>query len=438
MQPDTPAVTPDRAPCPVAAGERYTALDTLRGVAVLGILLMNIYAFAMPVPAYTNPLLMGGAEWYNLATWFATHIVAEQKFLTIFSMLFGAGIVLMWERTAAQGAGFARIYYRRMFWLLLIGMLHGYFIWFGDILFHYALIGMLLYGARKWRPRKLLVVACLLLPVALLTSYGIYAYVADLQARAAEISALQAAGDALSDAQQATLDEWTATAMFVAPSAADIEKDLQAHLGSYGDLLRYRIPVVASLQLSNTFIFMLWRIGGLMLLGMAMMKLGILSGQRDLRTYDRMMLFGYGLGLPLALYSGIDLYAHQFDGLYFLKQGQVANYIGSIAVACGHIGLVMRLVQTGAGRSLIARLAAVGRMAFTNYLLQSIILTTVFYGYGLGLYGQVPRAAQMLFVLGVCGLQISLSAWWLTRYRFGPAEWLWRSLTYGRRQPFKI
>ena len=134
---------------PVAGAQRITAIDTLRGVAVLGILVMNIYGFAMPLPAYSNPLVMGGTEWYNLGTWFFTHVFFDQKFMTIFSLLFGGGTVLMWQRAQARGAKFGRIYFRRSFWLLLIGVVHGYLIWFGDILFHYALIGMFIYLFRK-------------------------------------------------------------------------------------------------------------------------------------------------------------------------------------------------------------------------------------------------------------------------------------------------
>ncbi|MEM9209275.1 MAG: DUF418 domain-containing protein, partial [Pseudomonadota bacterium] len=121
----------DVVPAPVSAGERLTAIDTLRGVAVLGILVMNIYAFAMPFPAYGNPLLMGGTEWYNIGTWYFTHVFFDLKFMAIFSMLFGAGIIIMWERAEARGAGFTSLHYRRQFWLLVFGALHGYLLWGG-------------------------------------------------------------------------------------------------------------------------------------------------------------------------------------------------------------------------------------------------------------------------------------------------------------------
>ncbi|MGB5738715.1 MAG: DUF418 domain-containing protein [Woeseia sp.] len=436
MSAGSAAATPDQPASPVSAGERLAALDTLRGVAVLGILMMNIYAFAMPFAGYMNPLNAGGSEWYNLGTWFVTHILADQKFISIFSMLFGAGIVLMWQRASERGASFGRIFYRRMFWLLVIGLLHGYLIWFGDILFYYAVIGMLVYFARGWRPRTLIVAACVLLPVTLVMSYGGYVQMLAMQSEATNIAALRDAGEILTDEQQATLDEWNVMGGFMAPTAENIREDLEAHRGSYADIMQHRVPQLVNMQVSSVF-FMFWRVGGMMLIGMAFMKLGILSGQRTPSVYNKLMLIGYGLGLPIMLFSAYDLHAHQFDGFYFMKQGSIANYVGSILIAFGHIGMVMRLVQRGVWHKLMQRFAAVGRMAFSNYLMHSIILTSVFYGYGLGLYGEVPRAGQMLFVAGVIGLQLIISPWWLARYRFGPAEWLWRSLTYWRRQPMR-
>jgi uncharacterized protein len=184
-------------------------------------------------------------------------------------------------------------------------------------------------------------------------------------------------------------------------------------------------------------LFGLWRVTALMLVGMALMKWGVLSLQKPTRFYRNLALVGYGAGLPLTIFSAFDLYAHQFDFLYFLRYGSSANYWGSIGVSLGHLGLVLLVVKNGLLGGLMRRFAAVGRMALTNYLMHSVILTTVFYGYGLGLYGSVPRLVQMAFVAGVISLQLSISPWWLARFRFGPVEWLWRSLTYRERQPLR-
>ena len=422
---------------PVGESERLDALDALRGVAVLGILLMNIYAFAMPFPAYANPLLMGGLEWWNVGTWTVTHILVDQKFLSIFAMLFGAGLVLMAERAAARGTQFGRIYYRRSFWLLLIGAAHGYLIWFGDILFHYALMGMLIYPLRNKKPKTLIIIACCLLPVALLLNYGNAIQMEQSLPEIAEIQALQEAGGELSEEQSAKLEEWEVMRPFVFPTQEDLQKDVDAYLGSYGEIVVHRAPVVIMFQVFVTLFVIIWRVGGLMLIGMALMKLDVFSGKRSTRFYRNMMLLGYLVGLPLTTVSAMQMFSHEFDGLYVMRVGFVPNYFGSIAVAFGHIGLVMLIFKSGVLQKLMHSFAAVGRMALTNYLLHSIILTTVFYGYGLGLYGRIPRLWQMAFVAAVFALQLVASPIWLRRYRFGPAEWLWRSLTYWRRQPMR-
>ena len=225
--------------------------------------------------------------------------------------------------------------------------------------------------------------------------------------------------------------------MFLFPTDEDLAKDVETHRGDYPGIVVYRAPIVAMMQVFMVLFFGIWRIGALMLIGMALMKLKVFTAERSADFYLRFMLAAYLCGLPLTIFSATDLYAHGFDQLYAMRFGGIANYVGSILVALGHIGLVMWLTTINALQRLLDRFAAVGRMALTNYLLHSIILTTVFYGYGLGLYGSVPRATQMLFVIAVVALQLWWSPLWLARYRFGPAEWLWRSLTYWQRQPMR-
>ena len=412
-------------------------MDTLRGVAVLGILVMNIYAFAMPFAAYNNPLIMGGTDPLNLGTWFVTHIVFDQKFLAIFAMLYGAGMVMMTERAEAKDAKITGVFYRRSFWLLVIGIIHGYLVWVGDILFAYALVGMLVFLLRRRSPKTLIIVGLLMLPVANLLSLGGGAYMLELRDEALALEARQEAGEELTDEELATIDEWEKTAEFVAPDAEDLQRDIDAYRGSYLGILEFRIPTISMLQIQGTLFFLLWRAGGLMLIGMALMKLGVLKAQRSGGFYRNMMLIGYGIGLPIMAFSAYDLYSNEFDGMYMFRVGMATNYWGSIFVAMGHIGLVMRLVRAGALVSLQKRFAAVGRMAFSNYLAHSLVMTTIFYGYGLNLYTEIPRFAQMGFVAALIGLQLLYSPWWLSRFRFGPAEWLWRSMTYWRWQPMR-
>ncbi len=422
---------------PVPDNQRLESLDVLRGVGVLGILVMNVYAFAMPFMAYGNPLVMGGVEPINIGTWFFTHIFVDQKFMSIFSMLFGAGVLLMSERAAAPGAAVTPVFLRRQFWLLVIGLVHAYLIWFGDILTAYALIAPVVYLFRHASPRTLVLSACLVLPVALLLSYAGAISLTDLEVRAEDISSRQAAGESIGEDERATLDAWADARRIVLPGADELEADLAAHGGSYADVLRYRAPVALWLQLEGLPFYVLWRAGGLMLLGMAMMKLGILGAEKTTGFYVGLMAGGYLAGLPLTVFSAVNAHAHAFDAIYMLKIGGIFNYVGSVFVALGHVGLVLLLVKRKALPRLTARFAAVGRMALTNYLMHSIVMTSLFYGYGLDLYGQIPRAGQMVFVAGLIGLQLMISPWWLARFRFGPVEWLWRSLTYWRPQPMR-
>ena len=168
------------------------------------------------------------------------------------------------------------------------------------------------------------------------------------------------------------------------------------------------------------------------------MKLGVFSAQRSKRFYLFWVVFGYALGLFL-IYNGIKQnMAHNFDFVFGWKLGDHFNYIGSLFVAMGHISVVMLICKSGLLAELRRRLGAVGQMALTNYLMHTILLTPIFYGFGLGLYGQFDRFWLMWFMLGVWILQLIISPIWLRHFHFGPAEWLWRSLTYGRRQPMRV
>jgi uncharacterized protein len=419
---------------PVDAGQRIISLDRLRGIAILGILVMNIYAFAMPFIAYMNPLRMGGTEPWNLGTWVFTHLLFDQKFVTIFAILFGAGLVLMTGRAEARGNKPWRIYFRRQLWLMIIGAAHGYLLWGGDILFLYALIGVLVYPFRKREPRTLIIIACLLLPVTLLFNVGSAVQMETMQTKVGTVEALVERAEEIDDEQARLLDDWETQRAFMMPNDEDLQKDLGAYRGTYRDVVAHRAPVVAMMQVFLPVVYGIWRVGALMLIGMALMKLGILTAERSVGFYKRLMLTGYLLGLPLTAFSAWNLFAHEFEPLYAMRIGGIPNYIGSLLVAFGHIGLVMLLTKTGTLERIMERFAAVGRMALTNYLMHSAILTTVFYGYGLGLYGSVPRVWQMAFVVAVVGFQLWFSSWWLARYRFGPVEWLWRSATYWKMQ----
>ncbi len=435
-----PNAAPEPEALPVSSTERHFTVDVLRGFALLGILAMNITLFGWPWPAYSNPLLTGGS-WLDRAVWFFNHLFFEEKMMTIFSMLFGAGLILMDQRAEARGARIGWVYYRRVLLLLLIGLIHSYLIWVGDILVLYAQCGLLLYFFRNLRPHTLIIcgVASLLVLVPILMGFA--AAADSMQAAAKRVEAQKAAGQAPDPRDAELAKAWNeGLSKFIAPTPEQEKKgwdtEMKAYRGSYRGIVRYRAGTLVFLQTIVTFMFgLIFAAIGRMLIGMGLMKLGVFSGERSRAFYIGMVAIGYGIGLPLMVFDGVELFRHKFSHEYSMHGGQFLNSYGSVVVALGHIGMLILVVKSGALKWLTARLAAVGRMALSNYLTHSIVCTTLFYGYGFRLYGHVPRIGLAAIVFTIWVAQLLISPIWLKYFRFGPAEWIWRSLTYGRLQP---
>lgn len=409
---------------PTGPDQRIQSIDTLRGVAVLGILVMNVYAYGLPWAAYTNPWKGGGTSWIDHATWCFTHVFFDMKFMAVFSMLFGAGVVLMSERNARFGT----VYYRRLFVLLLFGLGHAYFLWFGDILAFYAICGALAFPFRRFGPRLLLALAgiSLALGVAIGVLFGglVLPRLHELAERGLE---LRATGQALTAEQRAGVEMWET----VDPPPERLAEETAVYRGSdYLSQLRFRAGVVLELHTTGLFAFALWRITGLMLAGMALMKLGVLSARRSNGFYRRMAGWGYGVGVPLVAIGTYFLYRNDFDPLFVFAGGDVPNYVGSLFVAAGHVAAVMLWCRGGRAAGLRARLARVGRLALTNYLSQTVVCVTLFYGWGLGLFGELGRTGLMGVVAAVWALQLWFSGWWVSRFGMGPLERIWRWGTY--------
>jgi uncharacterized protein len=427
---------------PVSAAERFFAVDVLRGFALLGILAMNIVAFGWPGVAYENPLRGGGFHGLDRAVWFSNHLTFEAKMMTIFSMLFGAGLVLMDQRAEARGARVRGVYYRRILWLLVIGLVHSYLIWNGDILVLYAETGLFLYFFRSLKPRTLIILGLLAMSLLVPLVLGFSAVFDFMKAATARVEAQTKAGQQPTWLDQKAHDVWTKHIRDnVSPTPEreqkDSDKEMAAYRGGYTGIVRYRAPEVL---IGQTLGFLLG--GGFfaasrMLVGMGLMKLGVFSAQRSGRFYGWMVALGYGLGLPLMVYDAVALIQNKFSSDYMLHGGVFYNMFGSLVVAMGHVGLLMLIVQSGALVWLTRRLAAVGRMALSNYLTHSLVCTTLFYGYGFALFGHINRVGLAAIVLAIWIFQLIVSPIWLRHFRFGPAEWLWRSLTYWRIQPMK-
>jgi uncharacterized protein len=398
---------------PIAPAERIVSLDVLRGVAVLGILIMNIQSFSMIEAAYMNPSALGDLTGLNKWISILSHIFADQKFMTIFSILFGAGILLMTSKAEARGGRSAGLHYRRMFWLLVIGAIHAYLLWHGDVLVLYALCSISVYWFRKLSPRKLLIIGLIFISVASLLSLAF--------------------GLSMPYWPEENYQDF---AKVWQPSEQMIEDELAAFRGGWLEQMPYRAKASATFQ---TFVFAIWggwRAGGLMLLGMALYKLGVLTAQRTRRFYKTIMGIGFGLGLPMVI-AGV-VYNHSTgwasQSMFF---GSQFNYWGSVLISLAYISVVMLLYFHFAQSKLVEIFAQVGRAAFTNYIAATIICVFIFYGYGLGLFGYVERYYQILIVLGVWAMQIVFTRIWMNRFKFGPLEWLWRSLTYMTIQPMR-
>ena len=425
---------------PVTAGERFFAVDVLRGFALLGILAMNIVGFGWPGPAYEDPFRGGGFEGLDRGIWFFNHMIFETKMMSIFSMLFGAGLVLMDQRAESRGARIRGVYYRRILWLLVIGLVHSYLIWDGDILVLYAQTGLFLYFFRNLTPKTLIILGLSAMLVLVPLVLGFAAAFDYMKSVTARVEAQIKAGEKPSSLDQTIHDVWTKHIRDeVTPSdekqAEEWDKEMAAYRGGYAGIVKHKAFDVLMEQVFGFLFGAGFFAASRMLVGMGLMKLGVFSAQRSRRFYLWMVGLGYGLGLPLMVFDAIELIRHRFSVDYFMHGGVFYNAFGSLVVALGHVGLLMLVVQSGALRWLTDRLAAVGRMALSNYLFDSIVCTTLFYGYGFGLFGQINRTGLAAIVLTIWITQLLISPIWLRYFRYGPAEWLWRSLTYWRLQP---
>jgi uncharacterized protein len=379
---------------------RITALDALRGVGILGILPVHVQSFAMVVAARLNPSVGGDLDGANGWIWLATAVLADGKFLAIFAMLFGAGLLLLSARSTGPG-DLERLHHRRMALLGGIGLLHAYLLWYGDMLVSFALCGALVFGLRALAPRRLLTTGVLALVLASVIALGVGAsmrwWPEELRAGFRQV--------------------W-------APSPEMVAREIAAYRGGWGAQMAYRAPEAFQIETSQLVLRGLWQTSGLMLIGMGLFKLDVLTAARSTRFYAAMTALGIGLGLPLAWAGVARSRAHGFDLDDFMLAGAQLAYWGDLALGLGFVGLVMLLCRLGWRARAVA---AVGRTALSNYLLQSLLCTTVFYGHGLGLFGRVDRVGQLLVVLGVWTVQLACSVWWTRRFAVGPLEWAWRT-----------
>ena len=419
-------------PTPVAAADRIETIDVVRGFALLGILLLNILGFGLPFEAYSNPGVDGATSGVNLWVFGTVDLLFEGVLRALFSMLFGAGVVIF---ASGKPAG---LYYRRQLLLLAFGLFDAFvLLWVGDILVTYALAGMLLYYVRDWSPKRLLVGAGVVFTYLAVVYSGAFFGLTVLGGKAAMIEAEVAAGAEITAGQQNLLDEWHDLRTSFEPTEETQAIEALSYQGSYLESVAANASGVLDFWAQALPLVMLWDALGCMLIGMALFKLGVFQGERDSAFYRKLVVYGVVIGLAI---NGLEVYAKIASGFALEWVASVpvpTGDIGRVALALGYLGMIVLVCQTANWVALRDRLAAVGRMALTNYLMHSLLALLVFHSIGLGLWNQLERYELYFVVLAIWIIQLIVSPLWLERFRYGPLEWIWRVATYGRMQPLR-
>lgn len=433
-------MTIDQA-APVSQSERIVLLDSLRGIAILGILLMNIPGFALPDPVYHDPSVLNEWGTINFNTWYFIDWFMEGSQRALFSMLFGAGIILFISRQEKKSEGLwpADYFFRRQLWLLVFGLFNAFvLLWFWDILFHYACIGMIAFAFRRMTPKALIIasIVCLGLQTA---RDNVDAYRdRKMIAKGEMIAKMDTTTIKLTDQQKEDLGAMTALKEKASEKAKlkETTKNLAIVRGDYWGFYDYQSARSLRGELFYTY-FGIWDILIFMFLGMAFFKSGILTGQASTKIYWGLFIGGLGIGLVLSYFRLQPYLDYKFNEFDFKKNVLFEFYeISRVFRSVGIFGLIMLLYKSGLFKWFFALLRPVGQMAFTNYLMQSFLVGLFFYGVGFGMYGKLSRFEMYYVVAATWLLQIIWSHIWLRFFRFGPLEWCWRSLTYWKRQPF--
>ncbi len=407
---------------PLLPSERIVVIDVLRGFALLGILFVNIEMFAHPIERIVLPIDPATGPVDRLADWLV-RCFGEGKFYSLFSLLFGLGFGLQLLRAEERGSGIVGVHTRRLLVLLLIGLIHAVLIWMGDILTVYALFGFLLLLFRTVKPRTLLIWAavCLALPVALNTLGTV------------GVSLGRLAGPEVSAQMDRAFAEQDSTTRADLASAYEIYAG-----GSYGAILERRVH---DLGFSSI---------GYLVLGpniFAMFLVGLYFARRrffaDIEGNAGFFAKLFRWACPVGIFCNV-LYATLVQPLSRMQPNppllaaMIAYAVGAPALCLAYVSGITLLFRRETWRKFLRPLAAAGRFPLSNYLLQSVICTMIFYSYGFGLFGQIGKAAGVGLAAVIYALLLGLSVWWSARFQFGPAEWLWRALTYMAAPPMRI
>jgi uncharacterized protein len=427
---------------PVSQTERIVLIDSLRGIALLGILLMNMPYFGLPEPAFDNLVLMNEMGTINQKVWYFINMVPEGTQRAIFSTLFGAGIILFISRLEKRMEGMmpAEYFIRRQLWLVVFGLFNAFILlWPGDILFQYGILGIIAFVFRRLSVKKLLIAAgvCLLLMTA---RENLDLHRTQLKIKKGEaIAKIDTTKIKLTEEQKDELGAMTGMKekSDTAGLRKEMKKNLATSLGSYNKVYERISNISAYFEFQYTY-YGLWDILLFMFLGMAFFKNGYLTGQAKTSVYLWMAIVGLGLGIVLTyfrLQPILDVKFNRFDYLHKVKfeMYELSRMLRSI----GLFGFIMLLYKLGWFNWLFKLMQPVGQMAFTNYLMQSLMSNLFFLGIGFGMMGKLQRYEIYYVVFAIWIIEIIWSHIWLRFFRFGPLEWCWRSLTYWKLQPIK-
>lgn len=424
MTPLSPPATPTEAR-PVAASERLPLLDTLRGFALCGVFMANVYLW------FSGRMFLSRAQYeaaYKDASWLDTvcnyvfGVLIGGRFVTLFSLLFGLGFAVQLGRAERRGASVVPVYSRRLTVMLLLGLAHLFLLFQGDIVSTYALLGFVLLLFHRRSDRTLLTWAAVLIFLAPLLEH-VALHLPALLGRPGAEEAAKAAADRSTALKARVLDAFMHGAWW-----DTVRVGAAYYVGDLGRMLSIFFPVIV-----GRFLLGLW----------AGRRRLFHDAPAHLPFFRRLLAWGLVLGL---LSSGVGVLVGQLmsrkvlspDSLPWLPYAMVpVRHLGEMGVASFYVAAITLLFQREAWRRRLSVLAPVGRMALSNYLLESVLGVAVFYGYGLGWMNTLGSAAQFAVALALFGLQVVFSRLWLARFRFGPVEWVTRSLTYGRAQPMR-
>ncbi|WP_370478165.1 DUF418 domain-containing protein [Tamlana flava] len=421
---------------PTKLSDRIQSLDIMRGIVVFGILIMNINGMGL-ARAYDNPSVSGGVTGWDLITWITANMFFEGTMRALFSLLFGVGMFIFLDRLEKKGAGIeaTNIYFRRLLWLLIFGLIHGYILlWEGEILYNYALMGFVIFSFRLMNPKKLIFITLLLLIGGFLWGYFEHQNDLRLVEQATIAEEYKALDKPLSKELDEALEKWeTIQEEKSSESIADYNENMRKN---YFSVMGFLAPIITHENEHFPYRHDWYDVLGMMLLGIAFFKMNILSAEKSFRFYGIMAIIGYSIGLTVNYYETKLIIDSGFSFLGISKS-YLTYELGRIPVSLGHIAMIMLFCKMPILNWLKTSLSAVGKMALTNYVMHSVFALFIFTGAGFGLFGKLHRHELMYIVFSIWIFQLIISPIWLKYFYFGPLEWIWRNLSYQKKYVFR-